>query len=137
MSDRVLEISAAEFECGAKRLVAKLFEANRISPNPSREIPVISWMRGFDYDPHGSRQDHARLEELVVKAVLARKWFEGEAPRWMQPLPLSEDERVALNGGADRRLAVVANYGMTLQSLGWNIERAPSFMDYYAASMAG
>ena len=36
MSDRILKYSEEQFEAGIVRLVAKLFEANRISPDPSR-----------------------------------------------------------------------------------------------------
>ena len=138
MRDRVLEFSEAEFAAAARRKVEALFEANRASPDASRKIPVIDelyWVE-YTYDPRAPAEEHAELIDLAVRALLAQKWFEGEAPRWLQPLPLNEAERVALNSSGDRRLAVVARYAVNeLQSRDWNYERATPFIDFYAQVM--
>jgi hypothetical protein len=86
--EKFRELTADAFERLARRQVAAAFEANRTSPKPSREIPIIGWMHGFfGYDPRGSREEHAELERLVVRALLARKWFgESQLPGWMKPL---------------------------------------------------
>jgi hypothetical protein len=135
MSD-ILPFETA-FVRAARRMVDAAFEANRNNPKATDDIPFIGWMHGVVYNPHGTPEDHARLQELVVKALLAKKWFEDEVPKRLQvTLPLHETERVALNGSGDRRLGVVSNYALLLQSMHWNLARAPSFLDFYAQSMA-
>jgi hypothetical protein len=114
MSDRVLKFSEAEFTAAVRRKVEALFEANRSSPNPSREIPIIGELLWVDYhyNPRAPAEAHADLIDLAVKAVIARNWFESQLPPWMQPLPLplNQAERIALNNTGDRRLQAVANY---------------------------
>ncbi len=136
MGDRLKQAFQRESELEIRRKVEALFEANRVSPNPSRKIPIIGEARWAEYDPHGSPEQHAEFMELAVKALLARKWFETQLPPFMQPLqlPLCEAERIALNNTSDRRSPVVARYGMTLQQYDWEYWRAPPFIDYYAQS---
>jgi hypothetical protein len=138
--DDLLRFSEAAFRRAAERTVADLFAANRSNPDARRgQIPIIGWMHGFfDFDPHGSPEEHAQLEALVVKALIAREWFKTQLPPCMQPLPLplNEKERSILLNTGDRRLWTVAEYGMTLQSMHWDLSRAPMFIDYYAKSMS-
>jgi hypothetical protein len=85
MVDRLLDISEKEFERCVKRLVAQKFEALRALPADVAEVPWI----GGKFDPHEPWEQHA---DRVIKALHARRWFEGEAPPWGQPLPLSEKD---------------------------------------------
>ena len=86
-----------------------MFEANRVNPNPSPKIPIIGeLLHGPSYDPRAPAEEHAEFIDLAVRAVLARKWFEGEAAPWAQPLPLSlKDCRACFNlGPGDHRRAI-------------------------------
>ena len=73
-----LNLCAKEFE----QQVADLFKAQRSQTIVGCEIPILGWVRGFeDYSPHAPRQQTLAVEQLVVRALLAREWFKlYEAP---------------------------------------------------------
>ena len=138
-----------EFERGVERLVEQCrfayerevreaFEANRARPCALCDVmPIIGGMRGFQYNPHASRQSHRDLEALVVQALLARKWFEYEAPLWAQPLPLTEEDCAAcFNRGGDRRSSLVGNYARRLREMWWDYRLATPFEVFCAHRLA-
>jgi len=137
MGNRTMELSGTAFERAVMRKVEAMFEDNRCSPSPSREIPIIGRVRWCEYDPRASHEDHAELIQLAAQALLAQKWFEGECPRWMPPLPLNELERGALYESADRRFAVVARYSAHLEQRHWEYEGAKPFLDFFLECKGG
>ena len=99
---------------------------------------MIDEMRGYEYSPHGPRDPE--LEELVVRALCACKWFEGEAAPWAQPLPLTQKDCVAcfnLGPGDHRRAVARGEYGLYLRGLGWHYQRARPFEVQCAQRLAG
>ena len=87
-----LEHCSAEFERFVKEevedMVELAFEAQRSLPDDVAEIPFI----GDTYHPHAPRSEHVELKQKVRRALIARKRFEDEAPKYLQPLPLSVAE---------------------------------------------
>jgi hypothetical protein len=91
-----------------ERKVASLVEPKLIARldmmQPGDEIPIIGGMFA-DYERLAKEEPHikfptgqeyrADLQGRIMRAMAARKWFEFEAPRWAQPLPLSEDDCTA------------------------------------------
>jgi hypothetical protein len=80
--DRLLETAMREFARGAESQVERAFER---ALQLGEEIPWI----GDAFPPPQYRDD---LKQVVIRALCARKWFEFEAPRWAQPLPLKLDD---------------------------------------------
>jgi hypothetical protein len=72
-----------------------------------------------------------------VRAIAARKWFEFEAPRWAQPLPLSEDDCTACFNGPERwgRRFLTGKYGLRLRDALWHRENVPPFEVFCADTM--
>jgi hypothetical protein len=140
MQDRILKYSEAEFERAVRRKVEAMFEANRTSANPSREIPIIGTLMHGYYDPRASAAEHVELVDMVVRAVIAREWFKQEAAPWAQSLPLSTSDCQALfnlGPGDHRRAIAVGEYGLYLQTMGWRIDRVQPFEVYCAHRLAG
>jgi hypothetical protein len=133
MDARLLQACTSEFE----QQVADMFEARRNQPITLCEIPIIGSIRGHEYSPHAPRQQTYVLERLAVKALLAQKWFEDEAPKWAQPLPLTEEDCVALLQTRDRRPNLRGNYGRLLRELQWEYRNAKPFELFCAGKLGG
>jgi hypothetical protein len=114
--ERLLESALREFETTVEAIVEREFAAaaEAMRHGKAGEIPII----GGAWPPP---QYRGVLKQRAMRALKARKWFEFEAPLWCQPLPLSQDECVALLNQPNRRLFPVANYGTMLRSHGWDL----------------
>jgi hypothetical protein len=128
--DRLLKNSMQEFERKVEREVDELFEAARALPDGACEVPWI----GGTYFPHAPREELAPLKQRVVRARCAQHWFEFEAPRWAQPLPLRLKDCRALYNQPNRRLMPVGKYGEVLRAMDWHYERASPFEVFYSAT---
>ena len=122
MSDyqRLLEASLRELERVVVHQVESEFEA---LPDNDSELP---WIGGEPF----CYCERATQKNVVIAALLARKWFESEAPRWAQPLPLKFEDCIALFNGPHRgnfRSRMVGEYGIVLRSMRWNLQRIPKF----------
>ena len=141
MDDRLLESCTKEFE----RQVADIFADLRNQPIVGCEIPIIGRLRGVGFSPHAPRQQTYFLEQLAVKALLAREWFKlFEAPPWATPLPLTEDDIVAcFNPGerwaacGQRRSNLMGDYGWHLRALDWEWGNATPFEVFCAGKLRG
>jgi hypothetical protein len=125
-NNRLTEACLRELENLVRGEVERMFEARRKLPDETTEVPVI----GGEYDPHAPREQHADLVGSVCRALVAKSWFEHEAPRWAQPLPLKFDDCIALFNGpnrGNRRLHLVGEYGKHLRGMDWEIQRAQPF----------
>jgi len=131
--DRLLKISMQEFKRKVEPEVDEVFEAARALPGDVCEIPWI----GGTYRPHAPAEELVPLKQRVVRARCARHWFEWEAPRWAQPLPLRVKDYRALYGQPHRpRFAPVAHYAESLRGLDWYYQRAYPFEDFCAQLVA-
>jgi hypothetical protein len=130
--DRLLKISMAEFERKVTREVEELFEAARALPDEVCEIPFI----GGTYSPHALREELVPLKQRVIRALCCQHWFEFEAPRWAQPLPLRQKDCWALYNLPNCRRTPVGQYSEALRSLGWHYRRAPPFEVFYSQLQA-
>jgi hypothetical protein len=124
--ERLLEVSMREFE---RSVVSQVELAFAALPNKVCPLPFIDGT----FNPHAC-EEHADQKQRVIRALCCRQRFEFEASKRCQPLPLCEKERVLFNNSNDRQLWVTANYAMTLQSMDWRYERAPSFFDFIMQS---
>lgn len=117
--DRLLQAAMAEFE----RAIVDQVEAEFAAlPNDICETPWID----EEFFPLG----RVALKQLVIKALCARRWFEFEAPRWAEPLPLKRNDCHALYNGVHRgnqRSMLVGRYGVMLRGMHWDCQRAPPF----------
>jgi hypothetical protein len=133
MDDQLMEVCRREFE----RQVAQAFEIARNQPIVSCEIPIIGSLRAYEYSPHAPWQQTYVLERFAVKALLAQKWFEDEAPKWAQPLPLTEEDCVALLQTRDRRPNLRGKYGQLLRELQWELTYVTLFEVFCAGVLGG
>src|SRR5262245_39057134 len=120
MINRLQDVSEAEFERLIQRLVAQKFEALR-----GRTDVKLPWTD----DPYYPEQ-HDDLQELVLQALRCRRWFEGEAPPWAQPLPLSAEDCYERWQGPNRgsqRHYLVGQYGLALRGAGWEWKNMQPF----------
>lgn len=125
MTDRLTTISEREFELAIEQAVECEFEARLASG-----VTKLPWIDGA-LDP----EQQAEQKQRVIRALLARRWFEREeAPPWAVPLPLNEQERGQLYMTGSPQLAVLASYAGMLWGMHWHFERAPSFFDYIQQS---
>ena len=129
MSDyaKLLETSMREFERGVEQQVERAFEAVR----PGDEVPII----GGEWPPPEYRGD---LKQRVAQALRARKWFELEAPKWAQPLPLSFEDCLARFNGPNRnsqRGWLVGEYGKLMRGRQWEFQHAPPFEEFCAGML--
>lgn len=115
--DHMLEISMREFERGVMRLVEQAFEAARASAGAACKMPFT----GERYE----RDQHERLLQQEVRALCARHWHGFEAPRWAQPLPLSEKDCTAGSNSCNQRDRLLAGYGLLLRSHRWHLDNKP------------
>jgi hypothetical protein len=128
--DRLLQTCLREFEREVVRQVeAEFARVLAKGAQPDEEIPFIG-------DPFPSPQYRDGLQARVVRALLARKWFEFEAPLWAQPLPLTEDDCMRLINQPNRRLWPICEYGRTLRGMGWDLRYAPPFEQFLAEALA-
>ena len=136
--DRLLETCVREFQRVIERVVEREFEAARVLPDDVVEVPWIGgWPHGppGTYNPHAPRDELAALKQRVIRALCAQRWFEEEAPKWAQPLPLRFDECVALFNGPNagkRRPGLVGEYGQYLGWMGWKLQHAQRFEEFCA-----
>ena len=121
--NRLLKISMQEFKRKIEREVDELFEAARALPDEIYEAPFT----GDRYRPRAPAEKLVSLKQRVVRARCAQHWFEWEAPKWAQPLPLRLEDCWALNNQPNRRLRPVSSYAQMLRSMGWHLEHAPRF----------
>jgi hypothetical protein len=138
MSDyaRLLEVSMCEFERGVEQQVKRAFEAARALPGDVAQVPFI----GGEYDPHAPREQHSNLIRKVCRALCCQKWFEFEAPKWAQPLPLSAEDCYGRWQGPNRgsqRHYLVGQYGLRLRGTGWERRNVPPFEVHCAQMLAG
>jgi hypothetical protein len=127
--DRLLETVMREFEREVEQVVERKFAHvfAALQAGEEVEIPVIR--RPEEY---WERDD---LQARVVRALCCRKWFEFEGPRWAQPLPLKEDDCIALFNLPEPRWGrhwLVGEYGRHLRRLGWHYQRAIPFEKFCA-----
>ena len=83
------------------------------------EIPVIGG--ALPPPEYRTAEYFDELQATGVRALCTRKWHEFEAPRWAQPLPLTEDDCIALYNLPEPpwgRNWLVAEYGRHLRALG-------------------
>jgi hypothetical protein len=123
--DRLLETAMREFERKVVSLVEREFErvCEAMQRGEECEIPVI----GGEFLPPDYR---AGLQERVMRALCARRWFEFEAPLWAQPLPLRNEDCIACFNPPHPtygRRWLVGEYGVCLRSMDWHYERATPF----------
>ena len=131
MLDRLQEASAQELERALARRVKHLFEVALQSG--AREVPVIG-------GPLAPPKEQTEQMRLVVQALLARKWFEHEAPPWAQPLPLGVAECNDLFNGVNRgnrRCWLRGGYGIHLWWLNWETKYAQPFELFCAEQLGG
>src|SRR5262245_19303128 len=122
----------SEVEQTVERNFARVLEA--LQAGEDVKIPVID--DEFLPPERRTQEYFSKLEQLVVRALVAKKWFEFEAPRWAQPLPLSEDDCIALINQPNRRLYAVARYGRYLRALRWHLERVEPFEIFSSHELA-
>jgi hypothetical protein len=117
--DRLLKTAMREFkrEVEVEQQVERAFER---ALQLGEEIPWI----GDAFPPPEYR---GGLKERVIRALCARRWFEFEAPKWAQPLPLKLNDCHRLFNQPNRRLVPVGKYGIRLRGMGWDLQRAPPF----------
>jgi hypothetical protein len=129
MTDTFIELCEREFAAQVER------EFETALQSGAREIPIV----GGEFDPDGPPEVHVRLMGDAVRALLAKKWFEGEAPPWAQPLPLTFDDCVALFNGPNqgqRRPYLRGEYGVHVRSAGWDLRYVMPF-EVFCASKLG
>jgi hypothetical protein len=100
----------------------------------SLDTQILPWIGPWPYT--STRAEH---KALVVRALLAKCWFEFEAPRWAQPLPLTEKACVALLNGPDgdhHRRTVVVDYARQLRGLHWKYWNESPFEVFCARSLS-
>jgi hypothetical protein len=132
--NRLLQTAMREFEKEVVQQVeAEFARVLAKGAQPDEEIPFI----GGEFPPPQYRDG---LKERVMRALLAQKWFEFEAPRWAWPLPIREEDSLARrnaeerwqNPRQDHRYRIVADYAESLRGLGWHYERILPFEIYCA-----
>jgi hypothetical protein len=125
--EQLLEASLREFRHEVEHQVECELEARR-----ANGVTKLPWIDG-SFDPLAPPEQHAEQKQRIIRALLARKRFESEA-KYLQPLPLCEQERILFNNSGDRRLQVVAAYSMRLQGSGWHYQWAGTFFDFIQQS---
>jgi hypothetical protein len=136
MTDKLLEVSAREFEHAIERLVERKFEIRRALPNHISSTPWTD----KPFNPHAPLEQLVELKAREVRALLCQKWFEDEAPKWAQPLPLRYDRMIILLNqfdGTNWRPRLVSEYAQMLRMLGWHFERAQPFEIFSAHVVTG
>src|SRR4051794_6563764 len=127
MHDKLIQVSEAEVERALERRVHQLFEIAR--ENGARQAPITADTIYPDMLP----EHHTQLEERAVRAVLAKKWFAGEAPPWalaLGGLPVTLDEITNLLNGVYQgkpRPRMLSDYGARARSAGWMLEYVGPF----------
>jgi hypothetical protein len=128
--DRQLRTILQEYETTVAQTVmnkfARVLDALARGEGPD-EIPVI----GGEWAPEEERTPKyfEKLQQRVVRALVARCGFKYEAPAWAQPLPLTEADCVARYNAPEARewnrrdydrAYLVGRYGMALRGCGWD-----------------
>jgi hypothetical protein len=127
--DRLLKSSMLAFERQIESEVEREFS---LLPDGVCETPWID--EDFFY------VGRVALQQLVIRARLAQKWFEFEAPRWAPPLPLKRADCEALLNGVHRgnqRSMLVSLYGTRLMGSAWDYQRAMPFEVFCSQVLAG
>jgi hypothetical protein len=125
MITRLMDVAEKEFERIIQRLVEQKFAAIRGQINI--KTPWID-------DPYYPEQ-HDDLQKLVLQALRCRRWFEGEAPPWALPLPLSFEDCVArfhIPHRGSQRGRLVGEYGKLLRGKNWEWKHALPFEEFCA-----
>jgi hypothetical protein len=131
--DRMLASNLRDFESNIEQTVERLFVRwhEAIEAGDETEIPVI----GGELPPPAAEY-YDELQAKIVRALCAQKWSEFETPHWINPLPLKEEDCIALLNipEAQRwdRHWLRSQYGRHLRSLGWHYERAVPFEKFCA-----
>lgn len=118
--EQMLETALRELEHLVVDQVEREFEA---LPDNADELPLIGG-EPFCYF------DRATQKKAAVAALLAKQWFEYEAPKWAQPLPLTAEACYARFNGPhqrDLRARLVGEYGLRLREARWDLQLAPKF----------
>jgi hypothetical protein len=136
--DRLLATALREYERKVRSLMLPKLVAVLAAAQPGDEVPFIGdKIQSPKYDDYQEYRDG--LPERVIRAVIAQKWFEFEAPLWAQPLLLKREECTAVFSSFDEpplgRRNLVARYSLDLRSSGWDIKWAQPFEQFCAGIM--
>jgi hypothetical protein len=129
--DRMVQTALREFERKIRSEVDRKFAEVLMAMQAGIvcKVPII----GGEWPPEDYPEVRAELKPRAIRALCCRKWFEFEAPMWAQPLPLTDDDCVALFNQPNERLHVVGEYGILLRSSGWHRENVRPFEKYCGA----
>ena len=130
MDDRITETFQREFELEVARIakgVRKLFEALQAAATEDVDLVEVPFIGGF-YDP---REPHAWAVNLVIKAKTAQAWVEQQVADPL--LPLCVKDIAATQNEPDPSLALFGRYAGELRDSNWDIQRHPTFAEYYRA----
>jgi hypothetical protein len=129
--DRILAANLREFEINIKATVARLFVRWREAIRAGEEVEIPAIGGALPPLEYRTAEYFDELQATVVRALIARKWFESEAGLWAQPLPLTTDDITALLNIREvrqhGRSSLRSNYGQHLRTLRWHIEHATPF----------
>jgi hypothetical protein len=134
--DRILAANLRDFESNIKQTVERrfprileAFQAGEV------EIPII----GGTLPPEECRTSEyfTELQARIVRALCAKKWCESECPSWLNPLPLKEEDCIALLSIPDDdqrwgRNWLRSEYGRHLRGYEWHYQRALPFEKFCA-----
>jgi hypothetical protein len=125
--DRMLKSNLSAFEREVTKTVARKFEQvlRALQAGEDVRIPVID--DEFPPKEYRTPEYFNELQAKLVRALVCRKWFEFEGPRWAQPLPLTEEDCYARAKPYHDRGSLICEYGRHLRDCSWDLERAQRF----------
>jgi hypothetical protein len=134
--DRILAANLRDFESNIKQTVGRQFSRmlEAFQAGEETKIPII----GGELPPPEYRTPEYfdELQATIVRALCTQKWSEYETPSWVNPLPLKEEDCIALLNipEAQRwdRHWLRSEYGRHLRSLSWHYQRAIPFEKFCA-----
>jgi hypothetical protein len=135
--DRILAANLRDFESNIKETVGRQFSRmlEAFQAGEETKIPII----GGQLPPPEYRtpEFYDELQATLVRALCTQKWCESECPSWLNPLPLKEEDCIALLNIPDDeqrwgRNWLRSEYARHLRSLGWHLEWAIPFEKFCA-----
>jgi hypothetical protein len=117
MCNDLAEFGAREFERRADELVAAHKRGQVVVTSPIFNGPVAI-------------EDIPKLKRLNRAALYARAWFLRHGPSTLQPLPLSDLERINCFISERLLLHFVGMYSLSLQGRDYDFLTHPLFFDY-------
>lgn len=117
MCEDPIQICAAEFERHVDNLVAA-HQRGLIYVTS----PIFSGALSIN--------DIPKLKILVCNALRAQAWFSRHGPACLQPLPLSDLERIEMFLSDSLPLYLLARYSISLQGRDYGFLGHPLFYDY-------